>query len=406
VSPAKRKVIRAGRRGGKTVGMAILALEAFHDRDARVLYAVPTADQLGAFWGEVATACAEPVADGAYRQNLTEHLIENLATGARIRGKTAWNADSLRGDWASILILDEWQLMDEDAWELVGAPMMLDTNGTAVFVYTPPSLRSRSASKARDPQHAAKLWKKAVASEQAARQGGQPSRWASFHFRSSDNPHLSTDGLLEIAQDMTPLAYRMEIEAEDVDEAPGALWTRAAIEAGRIDEAQRPALVRTLVAVDPTGTKTGAEAGIMGGGTDAAGHEYLLEDGSLHARPEEWAAAAIALARKLKAPAIVAEANFGGEMVQSVINQIDPTMPVILVNAADGKRIRAVPVAVKYAQGKVHHVGRFDKLEDEMCLWTENDPSPNRLDALVWLLSTQPTYDSIERWAKSRRPKA
>src|SRR4030067_258023 len=74
----------------------------------------------------------------------------------RRRGKTAWNADSLRGDYADELILDEWQLMDEDAWGVVGAPMLLDNNGNGTFIYTPPSLHSRSITNAKDPQHAAK----------------------------------------------------------------------------------------------------------------------------------------------------------------------------------------------------------------------------------------------------------
>lgn len=367
-SPAKRRVIRAGRRGGKSVGVAILALEEFFDHDARVLYAVPTTDQLGAFWAVVANACAEPVAAGAFRQNLTEHVVENPDTGARIRGKTAWNADSLRGDWASLLILDEWGLMDEDAWELVGAPMMLDTNGTAVFVYTPPSLRSRSVSKAKDPQHAAKMWKRAQAEEALAKQEKRPSRWATFHFKSSDNPYLSRTGLAEISQDMTPLAYRQEILAEDVDQAPGALWTRDSIESHRVSPAEVPELTRTLVAVDPAATSAGDETGILGGGQSATGEWYVLRDGSLQARPEDWAAAAVAMARELKAPAIAAEGNQGGEMVVAVINAIAPDLPVLLVYASDGKQPRAVPVSVMYAQGKVHHVGAFNKLEDELCV--------------------------------------
>jgi hypothetical protein len=83
------------------------------------------------------------------------------------------------------MILDEWQLMNEDAWEVVGAPMMLDTNGNATFIYTPPSLHSRSVSKANDPQHAAKLYKKAAADTSG--------RWAVFNFTSNDNPYLSRE---------------------------------------------------------------------------------------------------------------------------------------------------------------------------------------------------------------------
>jgi len=156
-SNAKRKVIRAGRRSGKTVGIAIKATKEFL-AGRRILYAAPTQEQVDRFWEEVKRALADPIEANVYYKNETRHLIEIPGTEQRIRAKTAWNADTLRGDYADLLILDEWQLMDEDAWEFVGAPMLLDHNGDAVFIYTPPSLRSRSVTKARDPRHAAKLF--------------------------------------------------------------------------------------------------------------------------------------------------------------------------------------------------------------------------------------------------------
>lgn len=214
-SPAKRKVIRAGRRGGKTTGVGIMAVEAFL-AGRRVLYAAPTQEQVDAFWWEVKRALAEPIDAGVFVKNESLHIIELPGTKQRIRAKTAWNADTLRGDYADLLILDEWQLMDEQAWELVGAPMLLDNDGDAVFVYTPPSLASRSVSKARDPRHAAKMFKRA--------QTDRTGRWEAFHFTSRDNPHISAEALADLAADMTELAIRQEIEAEDVDEPPGAVY--------------------------------------------------------------------------------------------------------------------------------------------------------------------------------------
>ena len=138
-SRAKRKVIRAGRRGGKTVGAAIMALEHFR-AGKRVLYATPTSDQLDKFWTEVTMALGQLTGKGILRKNETEHFIEMPGTTNRIRAKTAWNADTLRGDYADLLILDEYQLMNEDTWNVVGMPMLLDHDGDAVFIYTPPSL--------------------------------------------------------------------------------------------------------------------------------------------------------------------------------------------------------------------------------------------------------------------------
>ena len=205
-SPAKRKIIRAGRRGGKTIGIAILAVQAFL-QGRRVLYTAPTSEQTDRFWYEVTTALAEPIRAGAFAQNKSERWVERAGTLNRIKAKTAWDADSLRGDFADLLIFDEWQLSNEDAWEVVGAPMLMDNNGDAVFIYTPPSLRSAGISKAHDPRHAAKMF--------AAAQADTSGRWATFHFTSLDNPYLSREGLLEATHDMSRAAYRQEILAED-----------------------------------------------------------------------------------------------------------------------------------------------------------------------------------------------
>ena len=110
-SQAKRKIIRAGRRGGKTVGIAIPAVTQFLDGH-RVLYAAPTEDQIGSFWYEVKRALQEPIDNGIFIKNETMHYIELPGTKQRIRAKTAYNADTLRGDYADELLLDEFQLMN------------------------------------------------------------------------------------------------------------------------------------------------------------------------------------------------------------------------------------------------------------------------------------------------------
>lgn len=371
-SKAKRRVVKAGRRSGKTVGVSVFSVEKFLD-GRRILYATPTQDQIDRFWTEVCRALEEPINAGVFRKNETKHIIERVGTENRIRAKTAWNADTLRGDYADVLILDEFQLMSEDAWNEVGAPMMLDTDGTAIFIYTPPSLKSRAKSKAKDPQHAAKMFKRA--------QQDTTGRWKTFTFTSHDNPHLSRTALDEITADMSSVAYRMEILAEDVDEAPGALWKRADLDAGRLFRA--PDLDYIVVGVDPSATSTGDEAGIITAGR-ARNVGYTLADDSLQGSPEQWARAAVTAYHRHKANLIVAEKNNGGEMVSAVIHQVDPTVPVKLVTASRGKATRAEPVSVIYEKGRAHHVGNFAALEDELALWTPGDDSPNRLDALVW----------------------
>jgi len=374
-STAKRKIVRAGRRSGKTTGAADEAIEEFLDR-GRILYATPTADQLNRFWHEVKLALAEPIDAGIFYKNETEHIIELPGTEQRIRAKTAWNADTLRGDYADKLILDEWQLMDEDTWALVGAPMLLDTDGKAVFIYTPPSLRSRSVSKARDPRHAAKMFKKA--------DEDTTGRWAAFHFSSHDNPHISRDALADITNDMTRVAYEQEILALDKEEDPDALWKMATIEDNRV--AVAPELGRIVVGVDPSGGVV--ETGIVIAGRIGE-HAYVLEDASLRASPEGWSEAIQRAYKRHQADRVVAEINFGGDMVESVLRATDGNLSYKPVHASRGKQIRAEPIAALYERGLVHHVGDFPLLEDEMTLWVPGMGmlSPNRLDALVWALT-------------------
>jgi hypothetical protein len=356
--------------------MAIYAVQKFIE-GRRVLYAAPTSEQIGRFWITVCNALKEPIRAGVFRKNETEHIIERTGTEQRIRAKTAWNADTLRGDYADVLILDEWQLMNEEAWEVVGAPMLLDNNGDAVFIYTPPSLHSRSVSKASDPQHAAKLYKRATSDNTG--------RWAAFHFTSHENPHISQEALKDITGDMTALAYRMEINAEDVNEAPGALWKRDKIDANRVIKAPET-LARVVVGVDPTASSTGSEAGIITAAISGADY-YTLADDSTHGSPQEWATAAVTAYHRHKADCIVAEKNNGGDMVEAVIKQVDKSVNVKLVWASRGKATRAEPIAAIAEQGRDHHVGVFAALEDELCIWTPGDDSPNRLDAKVWAIT-------------------
>src|SRR3990167_3668560 len=146
-SPAKRKVVRAGRRGGKTTLASDIAIEKFLD-GRRVLYATPTQEQIDRFWYLIKKALEELLERGVYYKNETRHIIERPGTENRIRAKTAWDADSLRGDYADYLILDEYQDMDPAAWELVGAPMLLDNDGDALFIYT--SKRGKRGKHTRD----------------------------------------------------------------------------------------------------------------------------------------------------------------------------------------------------------------------------------------------------------------
>ncbi len=378
-SPKIRKMIRAGRRWGKTVGAGIIAVEGFKDQK-RVLYAAPTADQVERFWYEVCTSLREPIDLKILNKNETKHIIEIPNSKTRIKAKTAWNAETLRGDYADILILDEYQLMNEDAWKVVGAPMLMDNGGTAIFVYTPPSIRSAGVSKAQDPRHAAKMFKE---------RENDPN-WLCMSYSSLDNPFLSEKAIQMAADDMTALAYRQEILAEDVDEVPGALWTRALIDEHRIKPDDIPTLKLIVVGVDPQAKKKkSSETGIVVAGYHENGHGFMLEDNSVNGRPEEWGRCSVEAYHRWEADRVIGEVNNGGDMVKFVINTQDEDVPFKDVHASRNKTVRAEPISQKAEKGLIHHAGYFPALEDEMCSYTKDSLwSPNRLDAYVWAFSS------------------
>jgi phage terminase large subunit-like protein len=186
---------------------------------------------------------------------------------------------------------------------------------------------------------------------------------------------------------------RQELDAEILDERSDALWKRSDIERCRVAEA--PALRRIVVALDPPASSgEGSDAcGIVAAGLGGDGCGYVLHDATAERlTPARWARRAIDLFHQLDADRIVAEVNQGGEMVEAVIRNADECVPVTKVHASRGKWLRAEPVAALYEQGRVKHVGAFPELEDEMCDYSlgglSSGRSPDRLDALVWALSS------------------
>jgi phage terminase large subunit-like protein len=185
---------------------------------------------------------------------------------------------------------------------------------------------------------------------------------------------------------------RQELDGEIVADRPDALWTRALVESCRV--AGHPPLARLVVAVDPPASsgKRADACGLVAAGRDAAGIVYVLADEtSAGLAPEAWAARAIALYHRLEADCLVVETNQGGEMALAVLREVDRSVPVRSVRASRGKYLRAEPVSVLYAQGRVRHLGALPALEDELCDFgpsgLSSGRSPDRLDALVWAVT-------------------
>ena len=187
--------------------------------------------------------------------------------------------------------------------------------------------------------------------------------------------------------------YRQEIDGELLADVEGALWTRMLIEQVRETEAPT-AYRRVVIAVDPPASSNGDECGIIVAALGADGIARVLADCSVaQAAPDRWASAVANAAREWQADLVIAEANQGGAMVESVLRAADHTLPLRLVHASRGKVARAEPVAALYAAHKVRHVGMFPRLEDQLCgllaggEYAGPGRSPDRADALVWALS-------------------
>lgn len=196
---------------------------------------------------------------------------------------------------------------------------------------------------------------------------------------------------------------RQELDAELLDDVPGALWAREAIDRAHLSHA--PALVRVVVAIDPAGSahEGSDETGIIVAGM--AGKEgYVLADLSGRYQPHDWARRAVEAFHSYKADRIIAETNFGGAMVESTLRAIDSSIPFKAVTASRGKVLRAEPIAAMYEQGRIHHIGSLPSLEDQMCGFSNDFDravagySPDRVDALVFALSELLASASAQGW--------
>lgn len=207
-----------------------------------------------------------------------------------------------------------------------------------------------------------------------------------------DNPHLPA-AYIEQLQGLSSRQRKRFLEGQYLADVPGALWSSDMITEGRRPLFDLKDATRIVVAVDPaiTANPESDETGIVAAAIQGVGkgaHGYILRDASGRYSPMGWAKAAVDLFRDLKADRIIAEGNQGGEMVRATLKSVDGNVPVRIVHASRGKQARAEPVAALYEEGRVHHVGPLQGLEDQMTSWVPGEgDSPDRVDALVWAIT-------------------
>ena len=223
-----------------------------------------------------------------------------------------------------------------------------------------------------------------------------PEDYARMFLNPGDNAANLTEAYLKSLENLPERHRKRFFEGIYIDNLDGALFSYEAIARGRVTEFAPGRCLHIVVAVDPSGAASrddeGAdEIGIVVAARGDDGHAYVLADRSLRDAPAVWGRVAVRAYHEFRADQIIAEENFGGEMVRFVIRAADPHAPVRVISASRGKAQRAEPVSALYERGIVHHVGRFAVLEDQLCAFTtqgyRGEGSPDRADALVWALT-------------------
>lgn len=224
----------------------------------------------------------------------------------------------------------------------------------------------------------------------------RPEDYAHCQLNPADNAENLPRGYIEQLEALPAHDRLRFLEGVYADGNPNALFSDVDIEKWRHDRGELPPLVRVVVGVDPSGSgdKDNAEndeIGIAVGALGADGNAYLLEDLSLKSGPGTWGQAVASAYERHEADLVVGEGNFGGDMVRHVVHTVNNRVPYKMVTASRGKVQRAQPFSALYSQGRVRHVGRFDKLERELRGFSTHgylaDGSPNRADAWVWVLA-------------------
>jgi phage terminase large subunit-like protein len=381
----KTWVIMGGRGAGKTrAGSEWVraqvegALPTDPGRARRVALVGETVDQVREvmIFGESGImSCSPP--DRKPEWNATRRMLTwpNGATGQVF---SAHDPDSLRGpqfDAAWVDELAKWK-KGQETWDMLQFALRLGDNPQQVVTTT--------------PQNVAVL--KAIMKN--------PSTVKTHAPTAANRAYLAKSFLEEVTARYAGQSIGLqELDGQLVEDLDGALWTRLELDANRIEAEKIPHLSRIVVAVDPpvTGTKGSDECGIVVVGAFTEGpiqswRAVVLEDASVKgASPDQWARAAVAAMERHSADRMVVEVNQGGDMVESVVRQVDPLVAFKKVNATKGKHLRAEPVAALYEQGRVSHVRGLGKLEEQMCQMTRvgfaGRGSPDRVDALVWALT-------------------
>ena len=371
-------VLACGRRFGKT--------EYGKERAYRRMFAgqsvawfSPTYRMMGEVWRSARRKLKDITADS----NASEHRLE-IFGGGTIEMWSLENYEAVRGRKYHLVIVDEAAAVKQlqDAWQAAIRSTLVDYRGSAYFLSTP-----------RGDNFFKTLFDLGQSDNE---------EWASWQMPTVTNPFISADEVEAMRVEMSSRLYEQEIMARFIADLEGALWNRLLLDENRITQ-QPEYFQRIVVSIDPgINADSQGETGIVVTGLDYDDECHILEDCTIRSTPEGWARQAIGAYERWQADRIVVERNQGGDMVAATLRTVDPTVPITEVHASRGKVTRAEPVVALYEQGLVHHVGFFPALENQLCGWVPGDPSPDRLDALVWGVWALKLSDELKKVAQVR----
>lgn len=376
---AKFIVVPAGRRFGKTKGIANASIE-WVIEGKKILWG----DTISTNIDRYVERYFKPelkAADMTYSYSTQKKVLSIDGFKGYIDFRSADRPENWEGFGYDIILLNEAGIILKNDYLYTNAvlPMLMDSPGSKLFAIGTP--KGKETKTGKEHRYFA-LYKRAIANDP---------NFQLFQYSSYDNPFLSQDDVRQLEEEMrlmNPAMVQQEIHAQFVDGAAGELWDEVIIERQRVKT--NPDLKRIVVSIDPaiSNNAESDETGIIVTGKDGNNNGYVLEDQSGKYSPEQWSSVALSLVKKWGADCIVAEKNQGGDMVEAVLRSTGSNVRIKLVTATKGKFVRAEPIYAFYEQGKVFHIGHHPQLESQMCIFTsELKNSPDRVDALVWGLT-------------------
>lgn len=365
-------MVMAGRGWGKSkVGSNWIVHQALSQPKTEWAILAPTFRDVSKTCIEGTTGVLAALNEGELENYRRNECLLILSNGSKIFGYSADQPERIRGSnlWGAWCDeLGSWRY--DETWHEGLIPALRKGRNPRIVVTTTP--------------RPTKLVRNLVGRKDGSVHLTRGSTW-----ENSDN--LSKTAIMELKRryDGTRIG-RQELEGELLDDIEGALWQRSDIDATRLGAEANMQYVKVVVAIDPavTANEDSDETGIVVAAEGHDGHGYVLADYSFRGSPNQVMQKVAWAYHHHEANCVIGEVNNGGDWIGNTLRTVDPSVPYYTVRATRGKDIRAEPVAALYEQHRVHHLGAFPDLEDQMCGWVPGiGKSPDRMDALVWAIS-------------------